>query len=295
MPYEVGCHFGVPENVYHADCAPSPSLSRSIIKLLVDKTPAHARMAHPRLNPDYKEEQAEKFDIGSAAHALLLQGLDMSVVVDAEDWRTNKAKQARDEARNDGLYPLLKSQYADVKAMVEAAENALYLNEDYPGIKILDGHSEVTYIWQEGETWLRCRTDFRYTKRYNIIIDYKTTGASADPNEYSRLIINNGLDIQDAFYRRGVRAIDGTEPQFVFLVQETSAPYLCSFIALPPQFKAMGEEKVNRGIDLWRHCVKTGEWPGYPKRVCYVEPKPWMLASWQEKQLDIGVNLQGEI
>lgn len=295
MPYGTGCHLNVPESEYHADCCPEPSLSRSIIKLLIDTTPAHAKMAHPRLNPDYKEEEKVIFDIGSAAHALLLQGLDMAVVVDAEDWRTKAAREARDEARAQGLYPLLKDKYADVKAMVEAAENALYLNEDYPGIKILDGDSEVTYVWKEGETWLRCRTDFRYTKRYNLVWDYKTTSTSADPNEYSRLIVNNGLDIQDAFYRRGVKAIEGVEPTFILLVQETFAPYLCSFIALPPQFKAMGEEKVERGIDLWRRCMKTGEWYGYPKRVCYVDLKPWQMAAWQEKQLGIGLELQEEL
>ena len=45
---DAGIH-DIPPREYHADPCPAPSLSRSIAKLLVERSPAHAYAAHPRL------------------------------------------------------------------------------------------------------------------------------------------------------------------------------------------------------------------------------------------------------
>ena len=71
-----GIYDGIPENDYHADpVGPAPSLSASIAKLLVLKSPRHAWLAHPRLNKA-KAEEVEKAkrarDVGTATHKLVL-------------------------------------------------------------------------------------------------------------------------------------------------------------------------------------------------------------------------------
>jgi hypothetical protein len=284
--------YRIPAEEYHEDPCPSPSLSRSIIKDLLFRSPAHAKNNHPRLNPDFKEEEKVIFDIGTVAHALFLQGIDRACVVSAEDWRTKAAKEAREAARSMGLIPLLAAQYETISKMVEAAHEALRQNADL-NVAIADGESELTYIWKEKDIWIRVRPDWLKTSK-EIMLDYKTTGQSANPSDFSRLVITTGLDIQGALYRRGVRAIEGIDPKFCLMVQEVNPPYLCSFIGLPPQLEAMGEEKVERGIEIWRKCITTGEWPGYPKRVCYVDMPPWALAQWQERQFDIGLSMQEE-
>jgi hypothetical protein len=43
----------------------------------------------------------------------------------------------------------------------------------------------------------------------------------------------------------------------------------------------MGNQKVERGIKVWRECLKSGVWPGYPQTIYTVEPMPWNLASWE--------------
>jgi hypothetical protein len=83
---------------YHADPCLEPSLSSTIARVLCDSAPAHAQHAHPRLNLQNVEEEAEHFDIGTAAHAILLEGEAAVTVIDAKDWRTNAAKDARDAA-----------------------------------------------------------------------------------------------------------------------------------------------------------------------------------------------------
>lgn len=278
---DVGRHI-ISMEEYLKDPCPVPSLSRSVIKDLLYKTQSHAYWNHPRLNPNYQEEKSEaKFDIGSAAHSLFLEGDDIVCVIDADDWRTKKAKEERDEAYANGKTPLLIKQYDDVQGIVAAAHSALGFSELNLGIK--DGYSEITYIWKEGETYCRIRVDWISTDS-SIILDYKTTGMLAEPEAYSRSIVANGLDIQDAFYRRGVNAVDGEKPTFIFMVQEITKPYQCSFIELDMQFQDMGEQKVKRGLHLWKQCMSTGIWPGYSERIYTVEPPSYALASWEMRK-----------
>jgi hypothetical protein len=264
---------------YLADPCESPSLSSGVIKTLLFDTPAKAAYEHVRLNPAYVEKTNGTFDIGTAAHSSFLEGIDNVCCIDADDWRTKAAKEARDNARAEGKVPLLNKHYADVLAMVNAAYTALAKSE----LEIVDlpfqGDSELTLIWKEDETWCKIRPDW-LSKDYRLTINYKTT-TTPNPNAFSRSVISFGYDIADAFYRRGIKAVTGIEPVHIFMVQSVEPPYLCSFIGLDPEFRAMGEAKVQQGIDVWRHCLRTGDWPGYPNRVMWLSAPPWSLL-WQE-------------
>ena len=282
-----GSYFISPER-YHADPCPVPSLSRSAIKSLLFQSPAHVKEGHPRLNINYQSENNGKFDMGTACHALLLEGIDNIAVIEAEDWRGKAAKEARDEAYLKGKTPLLLHQYESALIMVQSAEKQIAA---CPELKIknlrVDGDSELTYIWQEEETYLRVRPDW-ISKDRKLILDYKTTAASANPEEWGKTGLGSGCDIQEALYKRGVKAIEGKEPKFIFVVQEIYAPYLCSFIGLPPQFSEMGTQKVEYGKYLWQKCISSREWPGYPNRVAWIEPPAWALASWDQRAQNIG-------
>jgi len=274
---------------YQKDPVIEPSLSRSIIKNLIYDTPAHAWLNHPRLNPDYQDKENEKFDLGTAAHSLLLEGDDNLIIIEADDWRTKAAKELRDQARENGKTPLLTSQYEETLIMVNVAELQIIKCSEL-GITNLqtDGDIELSYIWQENETWLRVRPDW-ISKDRKLIIDYKTTGASANPQDIARHIVAMGYDIQAAFYCRGVKAIEGIEPKFVFFFQETYEPYFCSFIGLPPQFIEMGKQKVEYGIWLWGECISSGKWTGYPQKVCWIDSPAWALAAWDNRAMELGI------
>jgi hypothetical protein len=95
-----------------------------------------------------------------------------------------------------------------------------------------------------------------------------------------------GYGIQDVFYKRGVKAVEGKEPNFVIMAQEVEPPYFCSFHGLDLQNEDMAVQKVRWAIDQWHECLTTGEWEGYPNRVCYAEPKPWELMEWEAKKYE---------
>ena len=261
---------------YHADPCIRPSLSNSIAQVLIDQSPAHAWLKHPRLNPNYETETDSKFDLGSAAHAMLLEQRDDCIVrVQADDWRTKAAREARDAAQANGRYVVLERQYNDIECMVRAARQFIDRTE-LRGI-FSAGESEQTVIWNDSRgSWCRCRPD-RLNADRSIILDYKST-PNAAPEAFIMQIGRMGYDLQAEFYIDGVTALNGgDEPTFIFLAQETSPPYECSLVALAESYRAVGRAKVMQAKRLWAECMTTNSWYGYSTRIHYADPKPWDL------------------
>ncbi len=272
----------VNEADYHADLvADTPTLSSSVAKILIATSPAHARAAHPKLNPQLERTEEKKFDLGTAAHALLLEGNDGAVVVvDANDWRTNAAKAARAEAYLDGKTPLLAKHWDEVQAMVAAARAQL---EEFDPVPFTSGTAERTLTWQdEAGVLCRMRIDWLWDDLAGTD-DYKTTGASAAPEAWGRTMFGFGGDIQVAFYSRGLRALTGRQPTFRFVVQELAAPYAIGVFSLSPDALAIADAKVEYAIHTWRRCLDTGIWPAYPGQVCYLPAPPWAEVQWLDR------------
>lgn len=270
-------------DTYHADPCPEPSLSASIARVLLDYSALHARYRHPRLNPEYQEEHEEKFDRGTAAHAYLLQGETGFVLIDAPDFKTARARELRAQAWIDGKTPLLRHRWGEVLAMVEAANQQLDAFDDPPR-PFSAGKPERTLIWQEEGVWCRARLDWLHDD-FLVIDDYKTGAVSAEPGNWSRQLFRMGHDIQAAFYLRGVKAVTGVDAVFRFVPQENSAPFGLSVIGLGPQALELAGRKVRAAIAMWRHCLETATWPGYPQRTCWVDLPSWEEARWLEREI----------
>lgn len=283
-----GCH-DISFDWYIADPCPEPSLSRGAIVDILD-APAKAWFNHPRLNPQPKAESNEsKFDQGKAGHNLLLEGGDNILVISGyDDWKKKDAQEARKAAWSIGKIPLLQKQFDTVSAMAEAAIRQI---RECTELEIHDlvteGNAELTYIWQEKNgVWCRVRPDWT-RKDKKLLLDYKTTGTSANPERFSRHMINMDYPIQDSFYRRGVRVVEGTQPEFVFIAQEDTPPYLCSFNGVDPLAESIAHEKVEMGIKIWGKCLKSGRWNGYPNRICWAEATTWQLDEWENKKKEM--------
>jgi len=274
---------------YHADPCETPSLNASTAKVLLSESPLHAWMQHPKLNPNYQPDTDIKYDIGSAAHALLLEGEDKLVIIEADDYRTKDAKAKRMIALAEDNTPVLAKDEADLRAMVEAARVKFAESPDLKGYSLAEGDAEHTMIWKAknatiqgtyagDEEPMRGRLDW-ISKDRRLIIDYKTTTASANPNRWIRTALDHGADIQAAFYLWGNLAVNGVEDaKFVFLVQETTAPYCCSFVGVGPMMRDLGDWKVIKAVELWSKCLKSNEWPGYPSRIVWPDPPAWSMA-----------------
>lgn len=279
-----GLHFDMPAAQYHADPCEHPSLTQSIAGIIWHRTPLHGWMAHPRLNPDCNPFQSDAFDFGSAAHSLILEGDESRFVeINADDWRTKAAKEQRDEARDGGMIPLLSKDFSKLFAMRDAAA-AFIADSELAGI-FDDGNAEVTAIAHD-DIWMRGRFDFLTTDR-RIVLDYKTVGRSANPESFLRSsVFQFGYDIQAAMYLHLNQLTGGPEDaKFVWLAQETEAPYACSLMGASPSLVETGQRKLSSVIDTWTECLLTGEWPGYANRIAWLEAPAWELSKVEEREI----------
>ena len=249
-------------------------------------------MAHPRLNPNYVAEETDKFDLGSCAHAVLLEGEAGICAVEAPDWRTKAAREARDLARSEGKIPVLAHKLADIRAMANQARIAMLELHDMP-ISLNEGDAERVLIWQEGETWCRGRPDWIRHDR-SIVINYKSTEGSAESSAWIRnQLTKMGYDIQALHHLRGNAATGGGKrAQYIFVVQENYPPFECSFVSLSNAMLEIAQRKWDFARALWQRCLAADKWSGYPRHIAVAEPMAWDLDADEERRLTFEERLE---
>jgi len=274
--------YTIPEDKYHADPCDKPSLSASIATVLLGRSPHHAWLQHPKLNPDYTPIQRREFDVGTAAHALLLEGKDKKIcILEFDNFRTKDAQTQRDEAYANGLTPILAKEYVGIQRMVDVAKRFIEITE-LAGI-FQRGKPEQTIIWKEDNgIWCRGRIDF-LPDDHKVILDYKTT-TNAEPNYWIKAHSMDNI-IQAAFYAQGLYKLFQVNTVPVFLVQENTPPYDCSLVALSESFLDIGRRKVERAVKLWAECLKSNRWDGYNNQIHYAEPPQWALYEFEQELL----------
>jgi hypothetical protein len=265
---------------YHADLGDTPTLNATVAKSLILETPAHAKQKHPRLmDGEYVPKHSDAMDEGTALHQMLL-GDDRVDILDFDAFRSNDAKQARDESRAAGRVPMLRSKWDSITALGDS------LKAQVAGFPIdpplfTSGMAEQTIMSTEGDVGLRSRLDW-LTSNYRYIDDLKKA-RSAQPRQFHRSMFALGYDIQAAFYIRAVKAAFGVTPVFRWVAIEPEPPYAMSVHVLSPDALRSAHEKVDLAISIWRECLNSGVWPAYPAVVSTVELPAWMQAgSWDE-------------
>ena len=266
--------YDLPEEDYHADPCVQPSASRSFIKTLLNQSPRHAWQTHPRLNPAVIEEHKRAYDLGSAMHKLVLGSDAELAIIDAKDFRTKAAREAKEAAYAEGKIPVLVHESIEREAMKNACFAQLRNHPDAKEAFTL-GKPEQTIIWQHGEIYCRAMIDY-LPDGGNVVYDYKTTGQSAHADEFIKSIYNMGYDLQAAFYSMGLREVCGMENvHFRFIVQETKPPYALNVIELAPAALELATARVKHGLDQFEWCMAKNCWPGYPGEVSYVDAPIW--------------------
>ena len=192
--------YDIPPERYHQDPVIEPSLSNSIAKVLLNKSPLHAAAQHPRLAVDPITTHKEIFDLGKAAHTLLLGKGEPFEIIDADNWQTKAAKSAREQARREGKTPILEYQFQNTQRMAEACR--IQLADHDEGDLLAAGVGEQTIVWREKDVWCRALLDWSppAIEEGCTFLDYKSTAASAHPSVWSsKTGPAIGFDFQNAF------------------------------------------------------------------------------------------------
>lgn len=277
--------YAVPEAEYHADPCPEPSLSSSIARMLIARSPMHAKHAHPRLNPEWKPDDAtDEKDAGSALHTLILGDGPPVVEIEADDRRKQATRDRIAEVRQEGGIPILSRKLEQLRACADAAVRQAMGHPDLRGL-FAPGRAEASVFWQAGATWCRARVDWLPDDPTLPPLDLKTTSMSAAPQAWERSLVSD-YAMQAAFYEMGLEAVRGRAPEPMrFVVVECDPPYGLSVIAPAPSLIELARADVREAMAIWRECMASGQWPGYPAHTAWVEAPAWALQRQGERQL----------
>jgi hypothetical protein len=262
---------------YHNDPCPMPSLSQSLAKILLDRSPLHAWHNHPRLNPAFERDEATKFDVGNVAHKLLLGRGKGIIILPFGDWRTGAAKAGREQAIAGGKIAVLEPQYERAHDMVDAAREQLKERGLGHLFDAMGCQAELVTCWREGETWFKQMLDWRSSDGLTIA-DYKTTELSIAPQNLGRMMVNAGWHIQAAMAHRGLGVLDpdtAARRQYLFIVQEAQEPHPIQVVEIAEGPMTVGRKSIEMAVHIWRHCMSTNTWPGYPQEIIRPEMPGW--------------------
>ena len=288
---EAGIHFGVTEADYHADTLlPVPTLSSTLARLVLARSPLHAWTAHPRLNPAWEPTEKKTFDIGRAAHrAVLGRGSDYAAYP-AEYLASNGAastKEAKDwaeEQRAEGRTPLKFDEIDQICAMAVSVNRQLAAM----GIKLDPTRSEVVALAEIDGIWCRAMIDNAPTDPRLPLYDLKST-TDASPESLAKTIASYGYDLQAAHYLAVWKAATGEDRRFRIIFVEKEAPYGVQVAEL---YRKPGDEAdwfdhadalARDARRIWGECLRSGNWPCYPSRVAVIGAPGWHLTKMEDR------------
>lgn len=262
----VGVYADVSHEDYHADPGERPSLSSGVAKVIVEESPLHAHLIHPRLGAG-GVVHSRVFDRGTMVHLLLLGKGQAFVEIETTDYKTKVAQQQRDAAWASGLVPVLSRELEEYRRLAEIFRQKLKAQIDddgQPDPVLFDGESELTGLWEEDGVLCRLRADHWRASALELL-DVKTTIKSVSPRAIARQMYDNGTDIQCDHYTRGMEKLVDAQGRvrmrFVYL--EMKPPYDVVVAEPDGTMRELGSRRRRRAKDRWAACLKADDWPGH--------------------------------
>lgn len=245
----------LPESAYHA----TKALSAGGAWTLANDCPAVYHYRSP-FNPDAAPaENGKPMDIGTALHLAVLEEkryADAVVLVDAEDWRKQAAREARDNAYAAGLVPLLPKD----DNLVGRLRLALLRNPFVA--RMLDGAgTEISYFWTAEGVPFKARADV-VSADGTAMLDLKAS-ASASPAFFQRQAFNAGHFLRSPWYSDGWQIVSGQRAEYWYGIVSREEPHLVSIAKLDERAVEWGRLMIRRAVELFKRCRDRGEWPGY--------------------------------
>lgn len=268
---------------YHSQCTVGPSISSSGLRTIFKRSPAHFYCdwsGNPEREP---EKESEALILGRAAHHLLLGEDAFSTLfiqrpefIAGADWQGNR-KVCRawleDQARA-GRTVLLPSDIKTIRGMARSlAQN------DLIQAGILNGQVEHSIIFKDRKTgvFLKSRPDVIPTDSGDFA-ELKTSSHFGD--ELDREIAKYRYDMQAALVGMACQQVLKRPMQsFSFVFVESKPPYSVEIVTLKSDDIAEAEKDLRVAIDVFAHCLKTGDWfgPGGSQRDArFVHMPPWV-------------------
>jgi hypothetical protein len=267
------CVLDIPAVEYHADplAGMGGSMSSTTARhILAPGCPALVQWESS--HPVHKDV----YDVGTVAHRLTLGAGAEIVEVQADDWRSKAAKDARATARDGGRVALLTA------ALRECEDMAIAVHADrFAGALLAPGTGvpERSVFWADPVAGVNRRAMFDWLPDgpgRPIGVDLKTT-PSAAPKHIRKSIVDYGYHQQAAWYLDGMRAVGFEDPAFLFVFVEKTPPYLVTVVELDDAALREGDYRNAQAMEDWAECKATGEWPGYTNDIVLIGLPQWAI------------------
>jgi exodeoxyribonuclease VIII len=268
----------LPDADYHS----RPELSSTGARLLLPEfggSPAKFKYRQGR------EYHSAAFDVGKAVHAQVL-GVGAQAVAYPEDVlasngaaSTKAAKDWADSVRFEGKIPMKAADLRPITGMSEA----VLKHPTARALFELPGHREVSVFSEVDGVKVRARFDALTDETPQGVfgIDLKTSSDSADGDTFTKTVVKYGYHVQQEFYKDAYRPHG--EIQFVFVVVETTAPYLVAVHRLGVMYEEMGRTLADVARKTYAACEAANTWPGHPEDVQTLEPPVWAAMAHEER------------
>ena len=209
-------------------------------------------------------EIKREFDLGHGFHTLTL-GAGPQPVEFAGTGANPNAWQKKDDIadveklRAAGKVPLRPKDYTVAVAMSEAVRR-----HPLAGKLLRAGRPEQTLVWRDEATGVLCKAKVDWLRPHGGMVDLKSAQDASEEALTKAAAGDRSYAVQDAFYRRGFRAVFGVEPWFSFITVEKEPPYLVHVNQLSERATTWGDQQVTKALEIFRDCTASGVWPGYP-------------------------------
>lgn len=267
---EDGLYRGMPEAHYHRRIL--GVVSKSAITEFA-RTPMHYKAWVDGL---VKDEETDALAFGRAFHCALLEpekfsrSYAVAPYFGDRRFKGPKAERAAWVAKHQGCAILEADDGAAIEGMVGAIRKHPLASR-----MIGEGEAELTAIWTDPETKLRCkaRADF-YSKKLRMILDAKSC-EDASPEGFRRSAFKYRYHWQHAIYRGGFAALGEKVEHFVLLAVEKKPPFAIGVYELDDRGVLIAHDRVRALVDFMGHCVRSNVWPGYSTSIETLETPPW--------------------
>jgi len=249
---EPGIYKDIDAELYHQWDA----MSNSWLKVLGGKSPKHFRWQR-----DHPRSMTKSMFAGKLLHSLCLErfsfALHYAVGPDGLN-RTAKKAWAEFEAANAPKPCIPKAEFDTACGMADSLMQHKRIRS-----LLTDGQPEVSIVWTDAETGIRCKARLDYLLP-PCIGDIKTT-SDGDEWAFAKAIDTYGYYQQAAFYLDGGRAAGLDTTMFAFATVESEAPHDCYICVPKPATIAAGRHAYKSALWAYRGCLQQeAQHPGDP-------------------------------
>ena len=246
------------------------AVNNSLLSKIISHSPAHAK--EMRDNPP---PQSEAFYFGEGWHCHALEPdkfNDRYAIAPVCDRRTKAGKETWSKFTEsvNGKKVIRSEDYLQMQRMTEAIKKQVIHRF------IEKGQAEVCIVWEMRGLLCKARLDYVHQDEA-VIIDLKST-RDASKDAFSKAIYNYGYYQQGAWYSDGWEALIGDPPAFTFLAVEKSSPYCPAAYELGAKDIIAGRIAYKKALKIYKECVESGVWPGYPDEVRMISMPEWALS-----------------